>query len=153
MEDKRKNEETFFNEWLELEIWFMRVVGAAVLLIAGLNAVSGTLRTTGSDTTIVINAFNNVISIMLVGAGAWALWYSFQRQRMEELVAKFIDTSPNRSIIFGAIQGIIGVLFFISGITDAAITIIVLGALMLSTGAWFLFRSTRITKYREAFFE
>lgn len=147
VENKIKSEDERFDQWVQSEIWFMRGVGIVSLLIAAVSAISGMFATDDMTVQIAITALNTVMPLLILGAGAWALWLSFREERMVELVDSFMNQAPMRAFVIGGMQFIIGLAFILSGLNGSP-ALLLLGIGLLVVGGWFCYRGVRIRTFQ-----
>jgi hypothetical protein len=139
---KYKNKsQRYRDDWLQSEIYFMRFVGGAALVLALLMFSGGLVAETGIDAWL----FNTAAVGLFVAGGMWALWVSSREERMASMVEDVQSRSLNRVRLMGGVEIVIGLLFLVSG----SFVWIALGIFSILTGGWYLRRSLKIQELRQ----
>src|SRR5688572_29399359 len=99
------------SNWLKIEQWFMRGIGAALLLLAVLGFFFGTLSNPQDDT--MIRGMNIVLALIMAGAGAWALWWSLSSERIGKMLEGIKEQGASTSRLLAIVQIVIAALFLL----------------------------------------
>ncbi len=139
---KYKNEaQQYLDNWLQSEIYFMRFVGAAALLLAALMLGGGLFTENSAGTQLFSVAATGLFTL----GGVWALWVANHDERMASMVEDTLDRSLNRVRFMAGVEIVLGVLFLISG----SLAWIGLGIFSMVIGGWYLRRSMKMQEFRQ----
>jgi hypothetical protein len=131
------------SKWLDIEQWFMRGIGAALLLAAVLGFYFGTLSNPQNDT--MIQGMNIVLALVMAAAGAWALWWSASKERIGKMLEGIKEQGAGISRLLAVVQLIIAALFLLEGTSRGGIVMLLLGAMMLVSAGFFFWRGQQIS--------
>jgi hypothetical protein len=131
------------SKWLEVEQWFMRGIGAALLLLAVLGGYFGTLSNPNNDT--MVQGMNIVLALIMAAAGAWALWWSISSERIAKMFEGIKEQGAGISRLLGVVQLVIAALFLLEGTSRGGIVMLLLGAMMLISAGFFFWRGQQIS--------
>jgi hypothetical protein len=139
---KYKNEtQQYLDNWLQSEIYFMRFVGVAALLLAALMLGGGLFTETSAGTQL----FSVAATGLFTAGGGWALWVSNQDERMASMVEDTLERSLNRVRIMAGVEIVLGVIFLISG----SLAWVGLGVFSILIGGWYLRRSMKMQEFQQ----
>ena len=131
------------SRWLGIEQWFMRGIGAALLVMALLGLFFGTLSNPQDDA--MIRGMNIVLALIMAGAGAWALWWSMSLERIGKMFEGIKEQGAGISRLLGVVQLVIAALFLLEGFSRGGIVMLLLGLMMLVSAGFFFWRGQQIS--------
>lgn len=140
------NQKEFFENWVQQETWFMRAVGAALLLMA---VASIPLDFTAGAEQGIGQALGMVVSVLMLVLGLWSLWYSTDQDRIETVIEQATESDGTRTI--AAIVGLVlfGALFFLDALQNGRGTLLLVSLFMFVTAGWYGWRLWKIRQYSD----
>lgn len=131
--------------WIAAEQWFMRFIGASLIIIAILSVIFGFFP--NRENLNFISGIN-IVTILIFGIGSiWSFWWSNETSRIHNMVEGFIKNGAGRTYAFAILQGLVGILFAFE-LMGGSLPMGLVGALMLVSCGFFIWRAQQISTYQ-----
>lgn len=146
MQEKYQTDDNM-TKWLQTEQWFLRILGAALVVETVLGLISGILYNPNNE--IAVTIVNVIIAIALGAGGIWTLYISTKLEYIQKALDGYIEQGSTNSYVYAGIQVVFGLLFLLEGTSRSLIVMTLLALTLLASAGFFVWRGRQISQYQD----
>lgn len=147
MTDNYEERDSALANWQQIEQWFLRILGADLLILAVLSMIFGTLRNIDNEATVMV--VNVIITLVFGASGLWTLYSSTRADRLQGMIEKSIERGNSATRALTVMQIIVAILFLLEGLSRGQIVMLLFGVTMIAIAGFYFWRSNQINRYQE----
>lgn len=131
-------------KWIQIERWFLQILGVALLVIGILGLFLGIIHNPDNETAVTVA--NIIFSVGLGAGGIWNLYISRKTSNIIKRLENYLKQGNDSSYVYAGIQFLVAFLFILEGFSRGQIVMIMLALSIFGSAGFFIWRAQQITK-------